>query len=206
MPLALPGWNLDDEFMKISPNWYGGRQSWLSEYGQIKKPLADRSCGLAALANVCLYLSRTKIGYDALFPHPVPDQETFTMVMLDIMQFVKPTIAGIVSLGMIGRGLQNYAKSKGVSLHLNNANWRWTQANVEQYIKSGMVYQSPVLLITWNTKIPDLNNHWVTITGIRKEDNGETTIITSNWGYKREYSLTEWVNRFSLYRGLYYFT
>lgn len=196
---------LEPEALMVEGKWYGGRQAWLTEHMGIQKRMADRSCALAALGNVCLYLSRTREEYQALFPYPATEKG-FAMVMRDIYGFLKPTVTGVFTLGMMQRQFEKYARSCGVSLRENNAQWKWTPPNVFEYIKSGLLYGSPVLMLTWNTSIRDLRNHWVVVTGLRLDGEQRPIILTSNWGYKKEYDLEEWVRRISLYRGLFYFT
>lgn len=197
---------LEHRHLHVEPNGYGGKQAWLSEIGGHSKHLANRACGVTAVANVSLYLARTRPACRNLYPYEVATKENFTQVMTDVLKHLKPTPAGIINLGMLTRGFQNYAKEKGVVLNGNASHWKWTKSNVEQYIRSGLHYQSPVLLLTWNSRISELKNHWVIVTGMNRDETGKITITTSNWGYKREYSLDEWVKHFSLYRGLYYFT
>lgn len=198
-------WSLDESKLLVAPSWYGGRQAWLSEKGQLSKWTSNRACGLAALANVSLYLSRTRPDCVSLYPYETADEENFTEVMRRIHRFLKPTPAGIFHLGMLSKGFLKYARHNGVILHENQASWGWSRENVSEYIKSGLLYGSPVLLLTWNTRVRELRNHWVVITGIEAE-NGQIRIVTSNWGYKKIYSLDEWIKAYSLYRGLNYFT
>lgn len=198
-------WSLEERHFAVAPDWYGGRQAWLSEKGGLGTYTANRACGLAALANVSLYLARTRPDCRALYPYDTADEENFTAVMKAIHAYVKPTPVGIFHLGMLSGGFLRYAQDAGVHLHANRADWRWNATNVSEYIKSGLLYGSPVLLLTWNTRIRELRNHWVTITGIEAQ-NGRIDIITSNWGYKKTYNLDEWMDAYSLYRGLNYFT
>lgn len=197
--------SLDEHKLHVAPSWHGGRQSWLYEKGRLSKWTANRSCGLAALANVSLYLSRSREDCRHLYPYEQADEENFTEVMRQIHRYLKPTPAGVFHIGMLSKGFRRYAAHAGVHLHENKANWRWTRENVSEYIKGGLLYDSPVLMLTWNTRVRELQNHWVIITGI-EADNGNIRIVTSNWGYKRVYSLDDWMNAYSLYRGLNYFT
>lgn len=198
-------WSLDESKLRVAPSWYGGRQAWLTEKGQLSRWTANRACGLAALGNVSLYLSRTRPECRALYPFDRPDEENFTTVMKRIHRFIRPTPVGVFHVGMLSRGFQKYARHVGVHLHENKADWRWSRENVSEYIKSGLLYGSPVLMLTWNTRVQELKNHWVVITGIEAK-NGTIRIVTSNWGYKKMYNLDEWINAYSLYRGLNYFT
>lgn len=198
-------WSLEEEQLRVEPSWYGGRQEWLYKKGGLTQWTANRACGLAALGNVSLYLSRTRPDCKNLYPFANATEENFTEVMLRIHQYLKPTPVGIIHIGQLSRGFLRYAKNTGVHLYDNKADWRWTRENVSEYIKGGLIYGSPVLMLTWNTRVRELRNHWVVITGIRAGDN-EIRIVTSNWGYKKEYSLDEWIHAYSLYRGLNYFS
>lgn len=73
------------------------------------------------------------------------------------------------------------------------------------YIKSGLSINSPVLLVTWNTGIPGLAYHWVTITMYYRTDAGDRYITTSNRASMITYNLDVWVNESGLHRGVIYF-
>ena len=53
----------------------------------------------------------------------------------------------------------------------------WSEVNVRKYIATGLNKESPVLLLTWNSPIPDLEQHWVTVTRIYDAGSG-TKMVT----------------------------
>lgn len=61
------------------------------------------------------------------------------------------------------------------------------------------------MMVTWNSRIANLAYHWVTITGYYVTNQGKHYIVTSNWGKEEEFSLDEWYEEKSLYKGLLYF-
>ena len=71
----------------------------------------------------------------------------------------------------------------------------WSEVNVRKYIATGLNKESP---------IPDLEQHWVTVTRIYDAGSG-TKMVTSNWAGKEIYDFPTWVNGGSLYKGVIYF-
>ena len=80
----------------------------------------------------------------------------------------------------------------------------WSEVNVRKYIATGLNKESPVLLLIWNSPIPDLEQHWITVTRIYDAGSG-TKMVTSNWAGKEIYDFPTWVNGGSLYKGVIYF-
>lgn len=195
---------LSSDAFKIEDKWIGGRQQWLFDFGDEPKWIADRACGIAGLANLSLYLSRQSDEFQDLFPYPDVTKETFTQVMKDIMDCVKPTRMGIPSLRMLEKGFLEYANSMEISLTPVRKSFLRNEKTVEEELLAALKNDTPVLLLTWNHKMKELRLHWVTVIGL-EEEHGETVMVTSNWGYIKKYKLKEWIESFSFYRGLLYF-
>ena len=73
------------------------------------------------------------------------------------------------------------------------------------FIKNALINDYPLMMLTWNTKINHLKNHWVTITGYYKDENGNNYIKTSNWGRQETFNLDRWLDGKSIYKGLILF-
>lgn len=102
------------DFIRIEKS-YGFEQRWLYDYHFSTKFIADRSCGLAAAANVILYEAKKK-------NHPlyqkVKSIELATQVMADLEHIVKPRICGISRESRLEKGVRLYAKEQGLLLNM----------------------------------------------------------------------------------------
>ncbi len=194
---------LKKDLFRVGDKWIGGRQQWLTEREGQLPWLAQRACGITALANTSLYLSKTKEEYSFLYPYQGIDEISFMQVMEDLMEFVKPTRFGIPSLRMLEKGFMDYAQSMEIDLTPVKHGFLRDEKKTLRWIEEGLERNIPVLLLTWFHTNPELRFHWITVIGIEYEK--EPTLITSNWGYIKKYTLNEWLSAFSLYRGMLYF-
>ncbi|MDY0236123.1 MAG: hypothetical protein RBR71_08850 [Gudongella sp.] len=193
---------LKQEFFKID-KWYGGKQEWLSEAGYISKKKADKSCGVAAAANLLQYLVRENSELEKLsYGH---SKESYIELMIKLYQFLKPRFYGIPTIRKMKKGILNYVASKGGHLKAYSKIWIFCHRDRTEFIKEAILNGYPVLLLTWNFPDPQLKNHWVIVTGWEEIDSEEFMVV-SNWGYKKTYSYTNWINQKSLFKGALYFT
>ncbi|NMB09788.1 MAG: hypothetical protein GX982_03745 [Tissierellia bacterium] len=196
--------NLDnfDDIMNIEGN-YGGSQEWFLEFGD-SKYLRDKGCGIIAATNTISYMANTKDKYK-LFTDYNKSIKSYLNLAFELQQYIKATPLGVFTIWQMNRGIKKFSKTKGIRLLPMKNIWKWTVENSYQYIKSGLIYGSPVLMLTWNSKIKSLANHWVSITGIKKYENGEIYIKVSNRGRVEEYNFKDWFYTPSLYKGLIYY-
>lgn len=196
--------NLDnfDDIMNIEGN-YGGSQEWFLEFGD-SKYLRDKGCGIIAATNTISYMANTKDKYK-LFTDYNKSIKSYLNLAFELQQYIKATPLGVFTIWQMNRGIKKFSKTKGIRLLPMKNIWKWTVENSYQYIKSGLIYGSPVLMLTWNSKIKSLANHWVSITGIKKYENGEIYIKVSNRGRVEEYNFKDWFYTSSLYKGLIYY-
>lgn len=166
---------------------------------------ADRSCGVTAAANALVHMATYKKRMQGLYIYPSLSKSDFINFANDIYGYAKPTVVGIPTLGKLKKGLRLFAKSRGINLESKSMNMPKNINIAIEFIKEGLMMDSPVLMLTWNTKIKNLNYHWVTITGYIKTMDGESYVITSNWGGKEIFSLDEWISERSFNKGLIYF-
>ena len=192
---------LEKEFFKID-KYYGGKQEWLHESGYISKKKADRSCGVAAAANLVLYLARENPEFRRLYDGK--NKEDYIELMRKLYTFLKPRFYGVPTIRKMRNGILNFAASKGILLKPYSKIWIFSKKDSSDFIKKAILQGHPVLLLTWNFPDPQLKNHWVTVTGWNEKD-GEEFIMVSNWGYRRTYSYTKWNNEKSLFKGALYF-
>ena len=78
---------LKQEFFKID-KYYGGKQEWLYKSGYITKEKADRSCGVAAAANIIQYLSKENPEYNKLYSGN--GKEDYVELMRELYIFLNP--------------------------------------------------------------------------------------------------------------------
>lgn len=201
----MPDYQLPDfEEMFQHLQSYGGRQSWFLE-GQRGEYLAQRGCGIIAASHALLYLGFTREAYADLWPGSPLTRDHYMAYLRDLTQHLYPTYAGIFLPRQMIRGVQHFARSKGLTLnpHLYRGSWR--EEEIFEFIHGGIRENTPVLLLTWNHHDLSFRNHWVSITGIGLEED-KRMLIASNWGIRYRYALANWVRGFSIHRSLIYFT
>ncbi|CAK7063538.1 hypothetical protein KQI38_01870 [Tissierella carlieri] len=194
-----------EDFVKVNNLYYGGLQKWLYMEKLRTKFWADRSCGVTAAGNALIHMAMYRKGLEDIYRYPGLSRVEFTRFIDEIYRYVKPNIFGIPSLGKLNKRLKSFAKSKGVILDAKSLSMPKDVDTAINFIKEGLMIDSPVLMLTWNSKIKNLRYHWVTITGYVKDLEGINYIITSNWGQKEMFSLDNWIKEKNLYRGLIYF-
>lgn len=183
--------------------YYGGYQGWLVDEG-ISEFWANRSCGVTAAANMMQYMATHVSGKSLLYPIRGLTKDQFNGYQKGVYNCLSPAIYGIPTINVMIDGVKEFALGQHVSLNPVLRTDSWTEANVRDYIAEGLNQESPVLLLTWNSPIPDLNAHWVTVTRIYRDNSG-TKIVTSNWAEKQTYDFSTWVNGNSIYQGVIYF-
>jgi hypothetical protein len=193
---------INQEWFKID-KWYGGKQEWLHEVAYISKKKSDKSCGVAAAANIIQYLAKENPEFQSLYNGN--SKEEYIELMIGLYTFLKPRFFGIPTIRKMKKAILNFAASKQIHLKARSKIWIFNQKDRSNFIKEAILKGHPVLLLTWNFPDPQLKNHWVTVTGWEEID-GEEFIIVSNWGYKKTYSYTKWMNERSFYKGALYFT
>jgi len=182
--------------------YYGGHQGWLMNE-EISKFWADRSCGVTSAANTLYYMAKNTEGKSNLYPYSTITRLDFSKFQRELYDCISPSICGIPFVEAMISRIEKYAKKKDVQLKANLMNLKWNDISVGNYILQGLNKNRPVMLLTWNSKTPSLTMHWVTVTRIYEDDT--TKIVTSNWGGKREYDLSYWINDSSVYKGVIYF-
>ncbi|MDR1542411.1 MAG: hypothetical protein LBU32_31435 [Clostridiales bacterium] len=182
--------------------YYGGWQGWLTDEG-VSQFDADRSCGVAASSNTLCYMARHAPGRSALYTKPDLSRKSYSAFQKDIFEFISPKAWGVPTVDiLIGRVLK-YAESRKVKITPHKVDSGWNIDTVRPYLSNALNDDKPVMLLTWNSPIKDLQMHWVTVTAYYKD--GTEKILTSNWGGKVEYDFTTWFGGNSLYKGLIYF-
>lgn len=198
--------NLKDhqDFVKVDNIHYGGYQKWLSNEGYVSRFWSNKSCGVIAAANTLFYMARNNPHNKNLNPSIIT-KENYLDLALYLYKFIKPNIYGLPTIPIMIKGLNNYAESMNFEITPFLLVNPTTLMGTVEYIKHGLKRNFPIMMVTWNSKIENLAYHWVTITGYYHTRSGEHFIVTSNWGKKEIFSLDEWFQAKSLYKGLLYF-
>lgn len=193
-----------ESFSLVDNKYYGGNQGWLNDFMYTSKFWADRSCGVVAAANLASYKSK-ELNLSSLYSYESRNKEDYTKHIYDLYKFINPAFYGVPTINNMVRGLVKFGESRAIRFEPIYFKRKWSLENIINYIESGLRENNPVLLLTWNTPLRDLRNHWVTITGLIRTRDGKCYMVTSNWGRMEIYSLDDWLNHSSLYKGLIYF-
>ena len=159
---------------------------------------------MTAAANVLHYMSKHVSGKSALYTKTNITKASFSQFQKQLYDYsLSPAVWGIPNLSTMKSKVESWATYRGVSLSGQIDKSTWNTTNVRNYISAGLNSERPVLLLTWNSPIPSLSCHWVTVTRIYKD--GTDKILTSNWAGKAEYDFATWCNSSSLYKAVLYF-
>jgi len=188
-----------EAFEKLIKELYGKKARTLVG---IFTTYANRSCGVTAASNMMQYMSEHVSGKSNLYTQST--MYGFSDYQKDVYDYLDPAIYGIPGINTMIDRVKAFATSEGVDLDEVLSNETWNETNVRNYIASGLNSENPVLLITWDSIIPDLETHWVTVTKLYGSY-GNTTMVTSNWAEKEEYDFSLWVSAGSMYGGVIYF-
>ena len=183
--------------------YYGGYQGWLTNVG-VSEFYANRSCGVTAASNMFCYMSSHVSGMKGLYTKSGITKSEFNAFQKDVYDTISPAVWGIPTVDSLISRAEEFASNHKVDLKATRSSSAWSEVNVRKYIATGLNKESPVLLLTWNSPIPDLEQHWVTVTRIYDAGSG-TKMVTSNWAGKEIYDFPTWVNGGSLYKGVIYF-
>ncbi len=175
---------------------FGGDQRLLKGVG-ISTFIANRACGVIGAANVLAYQKAEGITYTLSDYHKKA---------LALLSAIRPTLAGVPTIGYLKWGLKRYAATKGLRLVSSSlSSFFVPYVNRERYvgfIRRSLERNRPVLMVTWaSTRVPILRNHWVTITEIASRD-GEVVLTVSSWGEAYEVNLWDWLDQYSVYKGV----
>lgn len=132
-------------------------------------------------------------------------KENFVDQALLLYKFIHPRVYGIPTLGVMIKGLNQYARSKKIKIVTYPLVKPRHILETVAYIKKGLSQDAPIMMLTWNTQIPHLKYHWVTITGYYMGVDGNHYVVISNYGKKEIININQWVKEKSIYKGLLYF-
>ena len=181
-----------EEFIKIMDGnrpYYGGDQGWFLD----KK---NRKYGCAAVvgANITAYLSEHN-GNERLYPYDDFSIKSYINHMEEVVKYIEPVEkVGILRVSQFKDGVENYAKSRGVSLKGRIMVFENGYSNIYNFIKESLESDTPVgMLILRNDVIKEFDYHWMTITKLYKNQ-FDVYVSVSSWGEKRLLKLKDIYN------------
>lgn len=194
------GYYLKNEDKLYINKSYGGKQIWIHDYNISSHFYSNRSCSVVLVANMIYYLSQADIKYKTLYSYTY-SLDGYLKLLEDLFKIIKPKPWGIRNLKVLSKKVDIFLENNNVDVEVESLRVKNNKKEAVEFIKDSIKCDRPVGMITWNSKINNLYNHWVMITGIYKKDD-DYFIVTSNWGYKKVYNLSFWLNDRSFYKGL----
>ncbi len=199
--IALKG---SDKFIEIwdkSKNFYGGNQNWFSNIIQRKG-----ACGTVAAANMTAYIAFNNKEYSNLYQYENFNKENFLEHMIDMNKYLYPLQVpytdiplGIWSTRRLKKGVEEFAKNRGVPIRGVEFNDRFNKNNIIEFIKNALKENLPVaMLIGFNSNLKNIKViqpngcnwnqlefklHWVVITELLINNSIDKVLVkVSTWG------------------------
>ena len=189
--------------------YYGGDQKWFD-----KKIAIQCACGTVAAANIVAYMSRSDIhNYDKLYTYNDFSKKNFITHMQNMYKYLAPGRLpftqiglGIWPINIFKKGVENYAKRRGVNLHGVEIRDAFILENIVEYISKGLENDAPVaMLIDFNSRLKKYAAHWVVITELIKDESSRYMVKVSTWGSSAYIDLVAYIEGTSMYAGIIYF-
>ncbi len=206
--------------------YYGGDQAWYEWEGDRKKTSLARkgACGTVASANITAYLAAHNPKCAGLYPYPDDTKENYILHMKEMYRYVAPRHIGGWPLGiwpisMVQKGVEAFARDRGIHLEAVRSPAPFDKRNVIGYIKRGLESDSPVAMLIGANALEGveisyfngysysqrISMHWVTITEMETEGVcGRARVKVSTWGGWAQIDLDQFLGE-PVYGGLLYF-
>lgn len=206
--------------------YYGGNQAWYEWDGDAGKEAVARKagCGTVAAANITAYLAASRPEYGELYPYLDYSKRNFLLHMKEMYRYVEPFHMGGLPLGVwpverMAKGVERYARSRGVRLGAVWYHGFFNRKNVIRYIADGLERDSPVAMLVglgrlrkaWvsyhdgRKTMEKMSLHWVTVTEMSVNEREHTARVkASTWGGWTELELDDYLDEW-IYEGLLYF-
>lgn len=189
-------YSIDEKKFIIENKYFGGNQDDLS-----KKNNKDRGCSIIALSNYLYYISKSQKKYNFLFIED--NYNEFIRFSEKIAKYFNIGLFGQPFLFNIKSALNAISKDysfkyKAKTLVLSN-----NKLKIERFIIGALNINLPVIAVNWDNPNKVLKFHWVTITGLRKENN-KIYLEYSSWSKKYISALDDFYKT-SFYTAFIYF-
>lgn len=231
----LPFWNNvltialrdSEKFVEIwdgDTNYYGGRQGWYNN-----EVAQNGACGTVAAANITAYMAINDEKLSDLYNYSNFEITNFYIHMIDMYEYLSPWYIpfinqplGIWPMSKFRKGVENFAKDKGVVLDGVYDDSEYNKENVVRYITRGLQNDAPVAMLIGfnydmeNIKVTQPNGyswiqssfktHWVTITEMEIDTiKNKVTLKVSTWGGYSYLDLDSFIDGERIYECLLYF-
>lgn len=188
---------------------YGGDQKWFES-----KMARQCACGTVAAANIVAYMSRSDThNKNKLYSYTDFSKANFVDHMQDMYTHLAPGHIPLTQIGLgiwpiskFKKGVENFAKEKGVNLHGVESREMFTLENIVEYITKGLRADAPVaMLIGLNHQLKKYEAHWVVITELLRDNDSRYIVKVSTWGRYAYIDLAAYIEGASIYQGLLFF-
>ena len=174
--------------------WRGADQEWYADEGQRKA-----GCGPTTASHLVSYLADTRPGWGDLYPSHSRRKRDFLALMNEMWEHVTPGRMGVNTLHAFVRGLESYAREKGLELPIRELDVpalksaRPTVGQCAAFLRTALAADSPVAFLNLSHGlVKELDSwHWVTIVGLEQHGDGlmQTTILDGGREYAVDFRL-----------------
>jgi hypothetical protein len=189
---------------------FGCKQDWFGQHWQ-----RQAGCGPCTAATLIYYLSRRQPELGPLYTAASHTKTDFTHFMEEIWYYVTPGYMGVNEASILADGVHLYAESHGIELTPivqkipgNQQSSRPSASEFTSFIKQGLDQDCPVAFLNLsNGQLDNLDSwHWVSITGLQADPNGEIFATIADNGECKQINLTLWHCTTLLGGAVVYFT
>ena len=174
---------------------FGCDQDWYGEHWQ-----RQAGCGPCTSATILYYLALSRPDLASLYTLPAGSKEPFRLFMDQIWHYVTPGRMGVNEAGMLVDGVTRYAGTRGIGLEAavfgipGLTGSRLPLDQFRDFIVAGLSRQTPVAFLNLsNGKLDNLDSwHWVTVTALFCDPQGQLFAELSDSGEKKRVNLTLW--------------
>lgn len=226
----------EKDFLRITGDgqvWYGGDQAWfdftVGQYG---------GCGTVAAANITAYLALHFRSLRKLYEPENLGKNNFCIHMNQLYEWVRPWKVPLVNknwpvwksfgwtfgvwpMGKLIRGVERYAKMRGLRLAGKKMGSRRPMEELVEFIRESLERDCPVAMLIgrkpgyelervtrpdgYGWRQTHFSMHWVVVTELTKSD-GTVMLKVTTWGGYAWLDLEKWHGAGSLMAGLVSFT
>lgn len=177
--------------------YYGGNQNW---YDSVAKQ--NNGCGPTAAANITAYLARkSSTSYGSLYSPSGLSKNEFLTHMDALYTILDPSLAGEYTLTGFRNDVKTFASFRGVALTDSYNDCSDTIDNVANFIKYGLLDDSPVACLNRQPAGYTYGWHWMTITKYFRDVNDNKWIAISTWGQRQSIDFTYYYDSTHAYGG-----
>lgn len=178
---------------------FGGNQDWFLETNT--PYLRKVGCGVIAATNLLIYTSMIR---DLDLFQGRLTKKSYLDFSLEIAKALKPTPVGIPYAFHMNHGIKKFSRDRGITILPMRNSWTWNYESCLEYIMSGLIYNSPILLLTWKHYNKSFSYHWMMGTKLIRE-NGKDLMEVSSWGKEYMIDFRKFYDNFSLYKAIMFY-